>query len=145
MNLDLLTAVGIGLGTLGIKPAAAPPALQPGLLIPVQEVVLLGAGPSAQAGDVVTFHFMVRTADGKELANTRKRGMPFTVRLDDENPFWLTAVQGLQAGGKARLRANSSLFFGKEGALPIVPPETDLVAELVLVKIKKPGPWQAQR
>lgn len=139
MQADLAAALGIGMSALGITPQQAPflPVLDAAIAPARVEVLQTGSGVTAQTGDLVTVHFIVRTLEGKELANTVKRGMPYTVELAPGGTFWTTAVAGLRPGGVTRLRANTALFFGKGGVLPIVPPDTMIEAELTLVRIQK--------
>ena len=139
MQADLAAALGIGMSALGITPQQAPAAVFAEIASPSArvEVIQTGSGVTALAGDLVTVHFVVKTLEGKELANTVKRGMPYTVELGSGSTLWITAVAGLRAGGIAKLRANTALFFGKGGVLPIVPPDTMIEAELTLVRIQK--------
>ena len=103
-----------------------------------QQVVREGVGTPAGPGDRVTFHFVVRTLDGKELANSQKRGLPYSVVLDGRASFWSSALKGMRRGGTSRIQANSSAFFGNEGVLPIVPPHTMIEAELSLLSVRRP-------
>lgn len=141
MEADLLAAVGIGLSALGGPQASnLPAALAPGDFGPppiVVEFLHPGTGVAAGAGDRVTVHFVVRNLEGRELANSLKRGMPFTVELDGMGSFWSTALDGLREGGKSRLKANTSVFFGKKGVLPIIPSDIEIEADLTVVKIQK--------
>ena len=138
MQADLAAALGIGISALGINPQQAPPMVVDTAITPVRvEIVQTGSGAGAQLGDLVTLHFVVRTLEGKELANTRKRGMPYTVELAQPGTFWHIAIDGLRVGGSVKLRTNTSLFFGKSGVLPIVPPDTTIDAELTLERIQK--------
>jgi hypothetical protein len=139
MQADIAAALGLGLNALGVSAGEAPASFG---LLPVAiptisvETIETGAGAAAQLGDRVTLHFIVRTLEGKELANSWKRGMAFTVELTDPESFWHMAIQGLRAGGKSKLTANSSLFFSK-GAGPIVPPDTMIEAELSVVRLQR--------
>lgn len=138
MQADLAAVLGIGISALGINPRPALQAVVDTALSPVKvEIVQTGSGAGAQLGDLVTLHFVVRTIEGKEIANTRKRGMPFTVELAQAGTFWHVAVEGLRAGGSVKLRTNTGLFFGKSGVLPIVPPDTMIDAEMTLLRIQK--------
>ena len=138
MQADLAAALGIGISALGINPQQALPMVVDKTTTQVRvETVQTGSGIGAQLGDLVTLHFVVRTLEGKELANTRKRGMAYTVELTQPGTFWHIAVEGLRVGGSVRLRTNTSHFFGKSGVLPIVPPDTTVDAELILVRIQK--------
>lgn len=138
MDADLLVALGIGLSALGMpqKPTGADHSALEAAPISV-EYLAMGAGLAAGTGDRVTVHFVVRTAAGRELANSMKRGMPFTLVLDEPGSFWTTAIDGLREGGKSRLRANTSIFFGKYGVLPVIPADTEIEAEMTLLKVQK--------
>lgn len=134
MQADLFAAVGVGLNVLGIPWGQNPGVEAPAIAL---EVVRAGTGTTAQVGDRVTIHFVVRTEEGRELANSLKRGMPYTVELDEPNGLWSTILDGLRAGGAAKLTANSNLFFGKGGIAPIVPPDTVLKAYVTLLRVEK--------
>jgi FKBP-type peptidyl-prolyl cis-trans isomerase len=141
MQADLLASLGLGMSALGVSPAQVPAQAAIADVFSVSpisvEVLHLGSGVLAQPGDRVTVHFVVRTLEGKELANTVKRGMPFTVELDGMGSFWSTALDGTRAGAKSRLKANTSIFFGKNGILPIIPADTEIEADLTVLKIQK--------
>jgi FKBP-type peptidyl-prolyl cis-trans isomerase len=131
MQADLIAALGLVAGTFGVEQAA--PSADP---ISVQ-ILREGSGAAAQSGDLATVHFVVRTKDGKELANSFKRGMSYTVELGEPGDFWTTVLEGLRVGGMSRLSANSSHFFGKNGILGIIPADTELMADVKLLKVEK--------
>ena len=131
MQADLLATLGLGISALGM-PQVQVPVEDVFMVSPISlEVIHPGSGILAQVGDRVTVHFVVRTLEGKELANTNKRGMPFTVEIDGMGSFWSTALDGTRAGAKSRLKANTSIFFGKQGILPIVPADTEIEADII--------------
>lgn len=137
MQADLIAAVGIGLNVVGVSAVSKSPPSAPPEPVFMVETLAEGSGLPAESGDLVTVHFVVRTAEGKELANTLKRGMPYTVELSEPQSFWAVAVEGLKADGRRRVRANSSQFFGRHGVSPIVPSDTWLEAELTVLKVQK--------
>lgn len=67
MGLGLL---GSGTSVVAPKPAETAPIASP--TTQVEE---------AAPGDLVTFHFVATTTKGREVANSERRGMPYTVRL----------------------------------------------------------------
>lgn len=135
MQADLIAALGVGLQTVGLPAQSVAPELsEPAVMT---QTLAEGTGLAATAGDRVTVHFVVRTVEGKELANSQKRGMPFTVDLDAAESFWLFAIDGMRLDGRRLIRANSSQFFGRSGVSPIVPSDTWIEAELVLLKVQK--------
>jgi len=136
MPADLISALGIGLSVVGLPASIQEPAVEPAELAPSVVTIAEGAGLAATLGDRVTVHFVVRTLEGKVLADSVKRGMPFTVELGLGDPFWLAAIDGMKADGRRRVRANTSQFF-PHGVAPIVGSDTWIEADLTLLKVQK--------
>lgn len=138
MQSDLLAATSIGLGVLGITPLADWAANQAALLSPAP--VVRDLDPNAlRTGDRVTVHFIVRTAGGKEIANTYKRGLAYTVVFGDPaaGEFWKQALVGLKPGAEAIVAMPSEVLFGPQGVPPIVGPGIMLQATVKLVKVQR--------
>jgi len=114
---------------------------QPSLTI--REIVI-GQGPVAQTGLVATVHFEVHDKSGKELANTRKRGLAFSfgVGASDTAPFWSFGVVGMKTGGVRRLDVKPASAYGPVGVPPVVGPGSELSVTLELVELRtlKPAP-----
>ena len=51
-------------------------------------------------------------------------------------PGWNLGVTGMKVGGKRRLMVPSELGYGNKGVSNIVPPNTDLIFDVELLKIK---------
>lgn len=137
MHADLMATLGVGLNLVGVSPKAQLPPVDLNMPAFMVETLAEGTGLAVAAGDRVTVHFIVRTAEGKELANSHKRGMPFTLDLADAESFWLAAIEGMKTDGRRMVRANSSQFPGKGGLTPIVPGDTWIEAELMVLKVQK--------
>lgn len=133
MQADLFAALGAAASALGI-PTLGPPADASAIAV---RPVWPGEGSIVTPGDLATVHFVVRTAEGKELANSFKRGMPYTVEIGTAVTFWTTALEGLRVGGTNRLSGTSNQFFGKAGVLPIIPPDVAFIADVKLLKVEK--------
>lgn len=74
---DWIAAVTIGLGLLGSGASVvAPKPVSTAPATPQTTQV-----DEAASGDLVTFHFVATTTKGREVANSERRGMPYTVRL----------------------------------------------------------------
>ncbi|HXH61771.1 MAG TPA: FKBP-type peptidyl-prolyl cis-trans isomerase [Fimbriimonadaceae bacterium] len=58
----------------------------------------------------ITVEFVAKTAQGKVVADTARRGMPFTFLLGQDNvsPIWERAVSGLNVGGSRVLAMPAS-------------------------------------
>ncbi|MCW5943333.1 MAG: FKBP-type peptidyl-prolyl cis-trans isomerase [Fimbriimonadaceae bacterium] len=73
-----------------VSPAAATPAQVP------------PPSPSprteAEPGDLVTFHYVVYGPNGREVANSVARGLPFTERLGEAVRGWQASLVGARSG-----------------------------------------------
>ncbi|MBX3118815.1 MAG: FKBP-type peptidyl-prolyl cis-trans isomerase [Fimbriimonadaceae bacterium] len=135
MQGDIVGALGVGLSLLG-SPQAAPIALPSAdLLNPKVTIteVRPGSGRSIQPGDLVTIHFQVETAEGRELANTHKRGLPYSIEFRVGDSFWATMLSGMRAGGERRLMLPSDVYFGENGVPGVVPSGTTLMAKIQVI------------
>src|SRR5688500_15814150 len=94
----LLWASGFGAQLSGLSVTLDTPEVGPN--INVRELKR-GRGPTAEAGVLVTVHFVVSTPQGKDLVNTHKRGMPYTFRVGDEGTpeFLQLMVAGMHLNG----------------------------------------------
>jgi peptidylprolyl isomerase len=125
MNGDLIVALHVGMALLGGPPSPrAVSAPAEASLVPFQiSETIRGTGSGARDGDRITVDFTITTVDGKELANSQRRGLPFTLVLGDPNvsPFWWPALKGARKGCERQLTFSSDVVFGPEGAPPFVP------------------------
>lgn len=62
--------------------------------------LIKGDGPRIADGDVVTIEFTATLPSGKEIANTYKRGLSYTVRADRKGDFLSAAVFGMRETGE---------------------------------------------
>ena len=129
-------ALGSFLLSLVLSPASLPPLPPDGLEL---EDAVVGDGLAAVEGDLVTVHYVVTTPEGRELASTQLRGLPFSFVLDERAPSYLRlAVLGMAEGGERLVRTSPSLAFGEEGLPPVVPPGASLVVRLRLLRVRPP-------
>jgi FKBP-type peptidyl-prolyl cis-trans isomerase len=101
--------------------------------------VVVGKGPEAKAGDVVSVHYVGTLLDGKEFDASRKHGKPFDFPLGQGQVIkgWDEGVAGMKPGGKRRLVIPPSKAYGARGAPPVIPPNSTLLFEVELLEIKK--------
>lgn len=66
---------------------------------------VIGDGPELTAKGLATFHYEIVDANGKVLASSERRGLPFTASPSGTGPeeALLTAMIGVRAGGRRRL------------------------------------------
>jgi FKBP-type peptidyl-prolyl cis-trans isomerase len=100
-----------------------------------------GKGERAKKGDSVSVHYT------GWLATDGKKGKKFDSSLDRQQPFvfdlgagqviagWDEGIAGMKVGGKRTLIIPAKLGYGKRGAGDLIPPDSDLIFEVEVVKI----------
>lgn len=101
--------------------------------------VIVGKGPEAKVGDLVSVHYVGTLVDGKEFDASRKHGQPFEFPLGRGQVIkgWDEGVAGMKPGGKRKLVIPPSKGYGARGAPPVIPPNATLLFEVELLEIKK--------
>ena len=96
-----------------------------------------GAGPEAKVGDFVSAHCNGTFKDGKKFYNSHDQGRPLTFTLGNREVIkgWEEGLQGMKAGGVRKLIIPFDLAYGEKGRPPVIPPKSDLVFEVELIKI----------
>ena len=122
------------------KPSAKPEAKAPPESPMTKTDLVVGKGPEAKAGDVVSVHYVGTLTDGKEFDASKKHGKPFEFPLGRGQVIkgWDEGVVGMKVGGKRKLVIPPSKAYGANGAPPVIPPFATLVFEVELLEIKKP-------
>jgi FKBP-type peptidyl-prolyl cis-trans isomerase len=91
-----------------------------------------------QVGDIVTVNFEVRAENGKPLAGTLERGLPYSfVFGDDRQPkMWADALHGLKVGGERWCVVPPEKGFGRSGVPLVVPPDAVLYIHVWVVAVR---------
>jgi FKBP-type peptidyl-prolyl cis-trans isomerase FkpA len=102
------------------------------------EDLKVGSGEPAKAGDTVEVHYTGWLKDGTKFDSSHDRGKPFSFELGIGNVIkgWDEGVAGMKAGGKRKLMIPPDLGYGKRGSPPAIPPDSELIFEVELLKIK---------
>lgn len=97
---------------------------------------LMGTGPAAQNGDVLSMHYVGTLQDGTKFDSSRDRGQPFqfTLGIGQVIQGWELGVLGMKVGGKRRLTIPPELGYGVRGQGSI-PPNSTLIFEIELLQI----------
>lgn len=87
-----------------------------------------GSGPGAQRGDLVTFDFVVIAVDGRELANSELRGLPYTMTVGEigNDPLLDVSIRNMAVGAERELIFPVGTAYTEEGYPPFVPADTPL-------------------
>lgn len=102
----------------------------------VVEDIVVGTGPEAAAGNVVTVDYTGTLTNGQVFDSSYAAGTPFTFQVGVGQVIrgWDLGVPGMRVGGKRRLTIPPSLGYGNQAVGPI-PPNSTLVFEIELLSI----------
>jgi peptidylprolyl isomerase len=116
-------------GALATKPVVTPPSGPPPTKLVTKELIV-GTGPEAKSGDMVTVNYVGVLYDGgKEFDSSWKRNEPFSFTLGEGQviPGWDQGVAGMKVGGRRELIIPAPLAYGTKGSPPTIPPNSALV------------------
>ena len=101
------------------------------------EDFIVGSGPAAKAGDLVSVHYTGTLVDGTKFDSSVDRGQPFSFPLGRGQVIrgWDAGVVGMQVGGKRKLIIPPDEAYGRDGYPGLIPPDSTLVFEVDLVEI----------
>lgn len=94
-----------------------------------------GTGISPKATDQVKVHYTGKFVDGKVFDSSVQRGEPITFGLNQVIPGWTEGVQLMKEGAKYTFYIPYRLAYGDAGAGGVIPPRTDLIFEVELIKV----------
>lgn len=104
---------------------------------PQVEDLVVGDGPAAAAGDLVSVHYTGWLEDGTEF-DSSVGGDPFQFTLGQGQVIsgWDQGVTGMQVGGQRRLTIPPELAYGAAGYPPVIPANATLTFEVELLSIE---------
>ncbi len=98
-----------------------------------------GNGRKPKAGEWVQVHYTGYLPDGTKFDSSYDRGQPIVFQVGKGRVIagWDKGIMQLKEGTKAYLFIPSYLGYGERGAGNVIPPNSDLIFEVELVKIGK--------
>ncbi|HWA82347.1 MAG TPA: FKBP-type peptidyl-prolyl cis-trans isomerase [Fimbriimonadaceae bacterium] len=95
-----------------------------------------GYGSPVAVGDTVTIHFLVKKQTGEEVANSKKRGLPYTFKIGaaGNDPLLDLVVKGMKVGAVRTYTISAKDAYGPGGAPPVISPKDMLVATVTLLR-----------
>jgi len=94
-----------------------------------------GTGANPIATSNVKVHYTGTFLDGKVFDSSVQRGQPIDFGLNQVIPGWTEGVQLMKEGAKYKFFIPSKLAYGERGAGGVIPPNSDLIFEVELLKI----------
>jgi FKBP-type peptidyl-prolyl cis-trans isomerase FkpA len=95
-----------------------------------------GNGEAVKEGGTVTAHYTGALAKDGTIFQSSHDGpnQPFTAPLDGVIQGWQQGIPGMKPGGKRRLIIPAELAYGEQSPSPNIPPNSDLVFDIELIK-----------
>ncbi|RDI50474.1 peptidylprolyl isomerase [Flavobacterium glaciei] len=94
-----------------------------------------GTGESPIASSNVKVHYTGMLLDGKIFDSSVQRGEPISFGLNQVIKGWTEGVQLMKEGAKYKFYIPSYLAYGEQSAGGVIPPNSDLIFEVELLKI----------
>ena len=85
---------------------------------------------------VVSVHYRGKLTNGLEFDSSYKRNQPASFPVNGVIRGWTEALQLMKEGDKWELIVPPDLGYGSKGAGNIIPPDSTLIFEVELIKIK---------
>lgn len=126
-----VAAVAAALSLGQITTPVGPPPAQPRFLDQV-----VGTGSPAAKGDVVVIHFLVTDTKGGTIADSQKRGLPYTFKLGEKgnDPLLELVVPGMRPGGKRSGSLLAKDVYGPAGVAKVIAPGDTLKFTITLLR-----------
>lgn len=100
------------------------------------KVIEPGEGDSPGPTDTVVVHYTGRFIDGETFDNSRERGQPVRIPLDQVIPGWTEGMQLMREGGRYQLFIPPELAYGEEGRGDAMPPNATLIFDIELLEVE---------
>ncbi len=100
------------------------------------KVIQAGSGKSPGPDDTVEVNYRGTLIDGTEFDSSYKRGKSISFKVTGVIKGWTEALQLMKEGAKWQLFIPSELAYGERGSGRTIGPNSTLVFEVELIKVK---------
>jgi len=102
--------------------------------------IVVGEGPLAESGDILTVHYVGTLPDGKVFDSSLDRNTPFSFTLGAGQVIrgWDEGLSGMRVGGQRLLVVPPDYGYGEIG-VGAIPPNSTLIFEVELLDVEKPA------
>jgi FKBP-type peptidyl-prolyl cis-trans isomerase len=94
-----------------------------------------GSGKAPKATSNVTVHYTGKFLDGKVFDSSVQRGQPASFGLNQVITGWTEGLQLMKEGAKYTFYIPYTLAYGEQGYPGAIPPKSDLIFEVELLKV----------
>lgn len=102
------------------------------------EVLVQGTGAKPVITDTVTVNYKGTLLNGQEFDSSENQGGPVTFGVNQVIAGWIESLQMMNEGTKLKLYIPYQLAYGQMGNGERIPPYSNLIFELELLKVTKP-------
>ena len=100
------------------------------------KILKKGQGKSPSGEDKVEVHYRGTLIDGTEFDSSYKRNQTITFPLNGVIKGWTEGLQLMKEGAKYEFYIPSELAYGSQGSVGAIPPNSVLIFEVELIKVK---------
>lgn len=98
-------------------------------------IVKAGTGRRPGGSDIVTVNYEGKLTDGTKFDSSYDRGDPASFPLNRVIQGWTEGLQLMKEGGIYEFYIPSNLAYGEQGAPGAIPPNSDIVFKVELLKV----------
>ena len=102
---------------------------------------IIGNGLEVKNHSKVSVHYIGKLEDKTVFDNSYDRGQLFDFQIGVRQVIlgWETGLLGMKEGGKRTIFIPYKLAYGESGAGSLIPPKSNLIFEIELIKVIPPG------
>jgi len=101
---------------------------------------IIGNGLEVKNHSKVSVHYVGKLEDNTEFDNSYKRNQTFQFQVGIRQVIlgWETGLLGMKEGGKRTIFVPYKLAYGESGAGELIPPKSNLIFEIEVIKVLPP-------